>query len=83
MVQYRLVVDEKVLQLAFEVSQENRRLLITALDQLQANWRLPSDYRERDSEGRTNEVKLFGNFLITYWIDDAVREIRVKEIVEV
>jgi hypothetical protein len=35
------------------------------------------DLQERDAQGRVHEVLVVGEWLVTYWLDHAVRELRV------
>ncbi len=45
---------------------------------------IAGDFKETSPSGRTHEVKLFSDLIVTYWVDHAVREIRVVncEVVE-
>jgi hypothetical protein len=38
------------------------------------------DFEERDVDGRTLEVVALDQVVITYWLDEAVREVRVVQI---
>jgi hypothetical protein len=38
------------------------------------------DFVERDADGRTLEVVALDHVVITYWLDEAVREVRVVQI---
>lgn len=38
---------------------------------------LPGDFKDSDEIGRPLEVKLVGQYAITYWADHAVKEIKV------
>lgn len=68
---------------ALSLRGKKRQRLLAALESLARNPFSPADYQELDADGRTNEVILEDEFLITYWLDHAVKEIRVKEIMEV
>ena len=46
------------------------------LDDVKAALFRPGDLQERDTQGRVNEVVVGGDWLVTYWPDHAVRELR-------
>lgn len=54
-----------------------RRRLLAVLDQLVADPFRMGDFQQRDQSGRTYEVALLGEWLVTFWCDHAVSEIRV------
>lgn len=35
------------------------------------------DFRERSPDGRIYDVKCFGEIIVTYWVDHAVKEVRI------
>lgn len=41
---------------------------------------LPGDFKDSDEIGRPLEVKLVGQYAVTYWADHAVKEIKVINI---
>ena len=54
-----------------------KRRLLTVLDEVTADPFRVGDFRQRDETGRTNEVVLLGEWLVTFWSDHAAGEIRV------
>jgi hypothetical protein len=50
------------------------------LDRLSENPGLTGDYQETDDIGRTVQIKILGDFALTYWADHAVREVKVVKI---
>ena len=50
------------------------------LYRLAASPHQPGDFHEPDDTGRAVQFLLLGNFLISYWPDDAVKELRIVEI---
>jgi hypothetical protein len=61
---------------------KQRRVLDLA-DQLAIQPFEIGDYRSEDAVGHTVENLLIDGFLFTYWIDHAVREVRITEIIKV
>lgn len=37
----------------------------------------PPDFKERSPAGRVYDVKCFDDIIVTYWIDHAVKEVRI------
>ncbi len=54
-----------------------RRRLLAVLAQVAVDPFRSGDLQQRDPAGRVHEVALLGEWLVTYWPDHAVREIRV------
>jgi hypothetical protein len=54
-----------------------RERLLRILDRLAKHPATTGDYQETGGSGRTYEVRLFDELLLTWWVDHAVREIRV------
>jgi len=59
------------------VSRPAQRKLAVILDEVKSAPFRPGDLQERDAQGRVNEVLVVGDWLVTYWPDHAVRELRV------
>jgi hypothetical protein len=49
----------------------------TILDELKCTPFRRGDLQEQDSRGRDNEVFIAGDWLVTFWVDHAAREIRI------
>ena len=77
---WKLVLDEEALSLLLASRAGDRRKLLAALGSLKANPSQPGDFTEKDDTGRSLQVKIFGTFLVTYWLDSYVAEVRVVEI---
>lgn len=54
-----------------------RERLLQIFDGLAQRPFEPDDFREPGLSGREYEVKLFDNLLVTWWVDHAVREVRI------
>lgn len=58
-------------------SRSEQRKLAAILDAMKLSPFEKGDLRERDTQGRANEVLVVGDWLVTYWADHAVRELRI------
>ncbi|MBI4028208.1 MAG: hypothetical protein HY360_24700 [Verrucomicrobia bacterium] len=50
------------------------------LRSLAANPYQKPDFKERDEIGRTVHLKVVGRFMVSYWLDHAVKELRIVHI---
>ena len=57
-----------------------RKQLSTYIDQLGNNPDSAGDYTERDDTDRIIEIKVVGQYAITFWADHAAEEIKVVDI---
>lgn len=76
----KLVLDESVMRYALTVSAHRRRRLIAQLEHLQRPSFESPDFREQDTTGRWLNVKVLRPFLITYWLDGSVNELRIVDV---
>jgi len=58
----------------------HRQQLIQALEALATEPLQRGDFEGKDAAGRSIQVKVAGSFLISYWPDTFVRELRVINI---
>ncbi len=77
MASYQLVLSEAAARTFAQLSRLRQRQAGAALDEVKREPFREGDFRQRDPAGRINEVVLLGGWLVTYWTDHAVREIRV------
>jgi hypothetical protein len=47
------------------------------LVQLSSTPFAPPDFREQSPAGRVYDVKCFDDIIVTYWVDHAVKEVRI------
>ena len=77
---WKLVLDEAVFQSFIELRVGDRRKALQSLEQLRNDPSRRADFTTTDSTGRTLSIAAFKPFLITYWLDVFVSEIRIVNI---
>ncbi len=77
---WRLVFDEDAFQSVLTRRARARLLLIKALDSLRADPYQERDFELADRSGRTLSVRRARPFLVTYWLDASIREVRIVNI---
>jgi hypothetical protein len=77
---WELVFHGPTLEFLLARKSSVRVQLLKFCDCLSANPYLESDYTESDSTGRTLFCRVVGDWAITYWRDDLVKEIRIVKI---
>jgi hypothetical protein len=76
----KLVIDEAAFQFFVSTRASERRRLLSAFEQLRADPQRPADYHTKDATGRVLSVWANRPFLITYWFDAFVSEVRIVDI---
>jgi hypothetical protein len=51
------------------------------IDSLAADPFTRGDFQEKDETGRDLEIKIIGNYAITFWVDHAVQEVKIVDII--
>jgi hypothetical protein len=78
-VTYPYVIDQSAFQAILACAPKERRLLLDAFSRL-----AEAPFQEPDMkdlvEGREVLIRFIGPFAITYWLDHAVKEIRIVQI---
>lgn len=77
---WKLVLDEDAFQAILGGTPAHRRALLSALDSLRENPTRRPEYFSKDETGREMSVIGVRPFLITYWLDSFVSEVRVVNI---
>jgi hypothetical protein len=77
---YRAVVHGEAVKLLLACTARERQLLLRLLDQLESNPFRKGDFEVKDETGRMQQVTGVAGFLVTYYADHAVKEVRVTEI---
>ncbi len=77
---YNLFLRAEAIAALKETKGLQRRQLVTFIDLLGTNPNIAGDYTEADDTGRSIEIKVTGQFAITFWTDHAAKEIKVVDI---
>lgn len=77
---YRLIVDWEVIESLDTLTAQQRLEVFAILRRFLQSPNADGDWRTRDAGGRDIEVKVFGRWQITYWLDSPVWELRVVEV---
>jgi hypothetical protein len=80
MASWKLVMDEAAFQFFVSTRAGERRKLLAAFEQLRVDPQRPADYHTKDATGRALSAWGHRPFLITYWLDTFVSEIRIVDI---
>ena len=76
---YKVLVTIEALQMKRPSRMERDRIL-SFFENLANDPDRPGDYTERDDAGRSVQIKIVGDFALTYWADHAVKEVKVTKI---
>ena len=76
---YKVLVTIEALQMK-RPSRVERDLVHSFLESLANDPDRPGDYIECDDAGRSVQIKIVGDFALTYWADHAVKEVKVTKI---
>jgi hypothetical protein len=76
----KIVLDESVMRYALAAPSKLRSRLVANLEQLQRSPAEPPDFREQNATGRRLSIKVMRPFLITYWLDGPVNELRIVDV---
>jgi hypothetical protein len=77
---WKLVIDEAPFEFFVSRRASERRFLLKAFERLKSEPYQTADYFAKDDSDRPLSLKGFQPFLITYWLDQAVKEVRVLDI---
>ena len=74
------MLNETSVEFLIACKTAQRAFLLRTLHDLAANPSQQGDYLAKDDTGRTVRIKQAGRYLITFWNDSFVRELRVINI---
>ena len=76
---YKVLISIEILHVK-RPSRRDRELILKFLESLSNDPNKRGDYEERDHVGRQVQIKIVGDFALTYWADHPVKEIKVIRI---
>ena len=76
---YKVLVSIEILQLE-RPSRGERERILSFLEKLGEDPNKLGDYLESDEAGRNVQIKIIGDYALTYWADHAVKEVKVTKI---
>jgi mRNA-degrading endonuclease RelE of RelBE toxin-antitoxin system len=76
---YRVLITVEVLTMERPDRKERDRI-ISFLEGLKSDPDCAGDYAERDESGRLVQIKILGDYAVTYWADHPVKEVKVTKI---
>ncbi|MEP6664052.1 MAG: hypothetical protein ABJC04_10345 [Verrucomicrobiota bacterium] len=79
MAPYKVLISIEILQLDRPTPGQRQKIL-TFLEGLAHDPNRKGDYEERDEVGRPVQIKIVGDFALTFWADHAVKEVKITRI---
>jgi len=61
-------------------SGHERRRIMDFIRSLRENPDTPGDFADRDNSLRTREVKIIGDYAVTYWVDAPVKRVMIVDV---
>jgi len=77
---YEIVAPLTVYEVLRSMPRAGRRRVEEFLQRLTRQPSLSGDFEAPAEDGRTHQAKIVGDWLVSYWPDHAVREVRLSEI---
>ena len=77
---YEIVASLTVYEVLRSMPRGDRRRVEEFLHRLTRQPSLPGDFEAPAEDGRMHQAKIVGDWLVSYWPDHAVREIRLSGI---
>jgi mRNA-degrading endonuclease RelE of RelBE toxin-antitoxin system len=78
-VEYDVFIHVDLLERVPKTGGQVRRIL-QFIHGLRDDPQIPGDFTDKDASLRTREVKIIGDYAITYWVDDPVKAVMVVDI---
>ena len=79
---YELYVRHEIYYLLREIPRSSRDRILTFVDSITADPFQSGDYAEPDATGRRCQVRIIGKYAIYFWVDHAVKEIRIIDLID-
>jgi len=78
--EWQLVLNESSVEFLLACKSRQRNELIKGLQHLKEDPHQQGEFEGRDSTGRPVHLKIIGSFIVTFWQDTFVREMRIIRI---
>jgi hypothetical protein len=78
--EHKFVVDESVVEFFLERSKREREELLRIFKAMAASPYQRGEWIQRTNSGRELQVKRFRRWIVRFWLDDPVREIRIVDV---
>ena len=80
MIRYEPILNETALYALLATGKKNRVILLDFIEELSRNPERSGDFVEHSAQGRSINVFLCDRWLVSTWVDHAVKELRVINI---
>ena len=80
---HTFVADDAVLELFAERNKREREELLKIFKALADSPYQKVEWRQKTESGRELQVKRFGRWLISFWLDEPVLEVRIVDVKKV
>lgn len=77
---YEIVAPLTVFEVLRALRRPERRMIEDFLLRVAHHPSLAGDFEAPAEDGRIHQVKILGEWMVSYWVDDAVREVRITSI---
>jgi hypothetical protein len=77
---WQFVLNETAVHFLLSLRTRERERLLSALEKLANDPMQKGNFQASDTAGRTIQISVAGNFLISYWPDALIKELRVINI---
>lgn len=79
---YALYIRHEVYRVMTDVSRVARTQIVAFVESLVVDPFQSGDYSESDVTGRPNRVKIIGKYALYFWVDHAVKEVRIIDLID-
>ena len=81
--EHKFVVDDAVVEFFAGRTKREREDLLQIFARLASSPYQKGEWQQRTRSGRELQVKRFGRWLVRYWLDDPVLELRIVDVEKV
>ncbi|HOC54447.1 MAG TPA: hypothetical protein PKI20_02360 [Verrucomicrobiota bacterium] len=77
---YRVFIAAEVIATLRGHPRREQQIITRLFDELAQDPSRPGDYAEQDEIGRPIQVAVIGNAAVCYWVDHAVKEVKIIDL---